>query len=642
MKTKNILLGALFALGLSMTACGDFADINEDPNAVDESKVKPEWFLNSSVIGAQMNPEIAERIFILYWDRAGRFNRGGGFTLGADNNDYNTLYLGNSYAVKWLNNATKAIQLAQNKIDDGEGTTYPYYKNVLQMARIWRAYLNAEVTDNFGPIPAIDAYTGNPNISYDSEQAIYEYVLTELADAQSKLDVSIDMSSMKNEDAFFAGDVSKWIKYANSLRMRYAMRISNIDASFAKTQFEAAAKLAYISDQSDIASVQEKDGWDDLSGVMSRPWNNQAMSVTYKNLVVGLGDCQFPLPDSLQSHLKDPHKYLGLYLNQHFPLHTNDPCAGYYFDGVPKFVDPRAPMTFSVVGYDDGVVYPASYIGVASKVVPVGLLDPADNKVVSLTIDPRITWDTWVSGDWDTKGGLCTNLTGQTYNYPSMALKYRTSTQKRVFFGPWESYFLLAEAGVMGWAVPGTVQSNYEAGITASFNYMGVSANDLATYLASTSYNRVGTSVSFTHTTEAQPYQIAYVDPYTNTNKTTTYEYPKNSIYKGGSYNNDAMTKILTQKFIAQMPWLPLEAWCDHRRVGLPFFENQAVEKDYNTQNQVPLTVATSKVCALQYYPKRLRYPANIQTNNEVGYKQVLQLLGGADLTTTSLWWNLK
>ena len=76
-----------------------------------------------------------------------------------------------------------------------------------------------------------------------------------------------------------------------------------------------------------------------------------------------------------------------------------------------------------------------------------------------------------------------------------------------------------------------------------------------------------------------------------------TYTYPKNSIYRGGAYNNDAMTKIFTQKYIAQVPWLPEEAWSDHRRIGLPFFENQAVEKDYNPLNQVPLTVATSKEC---------------------------------------------
>lgn len=70
------------------------------------------------------------------------------------------------------------------------------------------------------------------------------------------------------------------------------------------------------------------------------------------------------------------------------------------------------------------------------------------------------------------------------------------STNKRVFFGPWESYFLLAEAAVKGWKVPGTAKSNYESGVTASFEYHGL-LSQVGDYLSSQKYNRVGTSVAF-------------------------------------------------------------------------------------------------------------------------------------------------
>lgn len=643
MNTKNILLAGLFSLTALFSSCNDFTEINEDPNQVGESKVKPEWFLNGSIIGAQMNPEIAERIFIAEWNRAARFNRGSGFTIGTDNNDYITLYLSNSYAVGWLNKATKAIELGEKKVAEGEAVQYPYYKNVIQMARIWRAYLNAEVSDGFGPIPALSAFTGVP-AEYDSVEAIYGFILSELREAEAALDPSIDMSDMAGEDAFYAGNINAWKKYANSLRMRYAMRISDVSHALAKTEFEDAAGKTFIATLDDMAAVQEKDGWGDLTGVMSRTWNAQPMSVTFKNLVVGLGSTEFPVPDSLKSHLKshlkNPHDYMGLYLSKHFPLNTNDPCAGFYFDGIPQYVDPRAPKLFSVVGWNDGIVYP-DYIGSASSVTTVNLMDPSDNSKPMLTIDPKYTWGTWVAGEWNDLAGLVSELTGKNYNYPSIAKQYRMNTMKRVFFGPWESYFLMAEAAVRGWTVPGTAKSNYENGITVSFRYHGVES-EVAQYLASTDYNRVGTSVSFDHTTEAQPYTVGYVDPYTKENKTMTYTYPKNSIYRGGSYNNDALTKIITQKYIAQVPWLPEEAWSDHRRLGLPFFENQAVEKDYNPLNQVPLTMATAKECRLEFYPKRYRYPANIQTNNLEGYRKALELLGGADLTTTPLWWNLK
>ncbi len=645
MNTKNKIIAFLTFMVAFFASCNDFEKINENPNDVSEDKVLPQWFLNGSIIEAQMNPEIAERVFVLEWNRSSRFNRGSGFTIGTDNNDWNTLYLGNGYAVKWLNLATKAIQSGEYKVAQGDDVLYPYFRNVIQMARIWRAFLNAQVADCFGPIPALDAFTGVPG-TYDSQEAIYTYVLQELREAQAALDVSIDMSAMANEDAFFAGDVSKWIKYANSMRMRYAMRIINELPELAKTEFEDAASLSFISTAADMAGVQERGGWDALTGVMSRTWNAQPMSATFKNLVVGLGDEEsfkntYPdMPAEVAARIKNPRTYLGQYLYLHFPLNTNDPCAGFYFDGIPQYVDPRAPELFSIVGWDDGTIYPDN-IGAASGVSSaVPLLNPNNTAETMITVDAVYTWDTWVAGLWDKLDGISSALvsTSNIY-YPCMAKKYRQSDMKRVFFASWESYFLLAEAGVLGWTVPGTTQSNYEAGIAASFEYQGVS-NLLSGYLTSTSYNRVGTSVSFTHTTEATPYSISYYDPYDKTTKSMTYTYPTNSIYKNGAYNNDQMTKIMTQKFIAQVPWLPDEAWSDHRRIGLPFFENQAVEIDYNPLNQVPLTVAQAKDCKLEFYPKRFRYPANIQTNNQEGYADALKLLGGPDLTTTSLWWN--
>ena len=103
---------------------------------------------------------------------------------------------------------------------------------------------------------------------------------------------------------------------------------------------------------------------------------------------------------------------------------------------------------------------------------------------------------------------------------------------------------------------------------------------------------------------------------------------------------NDKLTKIISQKYLAQVPWLPLEAWSDHRRLGLPFFENQAVEIDYNvSSNELPLTRANCKECKWEFYQERLRYPANMEINSKDSYMKAVELLGGADLISTPLWW---
>ena len=624
-----------------LSSCNDFQEINEDPNLVGEDKVKPQWFLNASIMGDQMNPEIAERIFILYWDRASRFNRGSGFTIGTDNNDYSTTYLSNDYAVGWLNQVTKAIQLGEQMVANGEADTYPYYKNVIQMSRIWRAYLNSEVADGFGPIPALAAFSGVP-AEYDSVEAIYQFILKELREAESALDPSLDMSAMANEDAFYAGNVAKWKKYANSLRMRLAMRISAVDPALAKAEFEDAASKTFISEPTDIASVQEKEGWDELTSVMSRPWNAQPISVTINNMMIGLGGIDFQVPAAIKEDvvLKDARNYLGLRLEKHLPVSTNDPAAGYFFDALPSKIDPRATKLFHIPGYDDGTVY-FSNIGLADK---ARLADPAtgnveDNNKTYLELNVKYTWNTWVAGKWDKYSALTSELTGASKTYPSLSKIYRESTNKRVWFGPWETEFLLAEAALYGWNVSGSAKSHYEAGIAASFEYHGVS-EFLNDYLSSTEYNRVGTSVAFDHTAEAKSYTAEYVDGYTGEKKTTTYTYPKNSIYKNGTVNNDKLTKIISQKYLAQVPWLPLEAWSDHRRLGLPFFENQAVEIDYNvSSNELPLTRANCKECKWEFYQERLRYPANMEINSKDSYMKAVELLGGADLISTPLWW---
>lgn len=635
MKTKNILYTGLFCMATLLSSCSDFEDTNKDPGAVGPDDVKPQWMLNRSIIQTQQDPNIAERIFVLTWKYAAHFERGGGFATGSDNNGWMTEYLSSSYAVGWLKDATQSIEIAQSQIDKNVSSASA--SNVLQMARIWRAYVMSEITDGFGPIPALESFQGiNPE--YNSEKDIYHFMLKELKEAEAALKTEgVDMADVVASDPFYGGKVAQWKKYANSLRMRLAMRLSFVEPDVAKENFEDAASKTFISEAGDIASIAERDGWDALTGVMSRTWNGQRLSTTFNNLTVGLGGVDFPVADELKPHLKDTKNYLGIKYDKHLSQATNDPVAGYFFDGIPQKIDPRAAIMNSIPGYADEVIYPTNVIvGDKAKLYPTEA-----GKKDTIVLTTKYTWNAVVAGNWGDFDAVSSNYIGLNQNFPCLSKVYRQSKNKRVFFGAWESYFLLAEAAVYGWKVPGTAQSNYEKGVESSLAYHNLS-NTYAAYIASTDYNRVGTSVAFNHTAEAAAYQIKYIDGYTGQEATTTYTYPKNSVYKDG-VNNDQLTKIITQKYIAQMPWLPLEAWSDHRRLGLPFFENQAVEKDYDPVNQVPLTRATAKESRLEFYPKRYRYPTTLQDNNKAGYDQALQLLGGAgDRSTTPLWWNKK
>lgn len=108
-----------------------------------------------------------------------------------------------------------------------------------------------------------------------------------------------------------------------------------------------------------------------------------------------------------------------------------------------------------------------------------------------------------------------------------------------------------------------------------------------------------------------------------------------------GTVKNDQLTKIITQKYIAHMPWLPLEAWSDHRRLGLPFFENIAVELP---NNDLPdLTSSNYMTNSVRFFPQRLKYPSSLPNTNPDRCAIATGFLSnGKDEVLTPLWWAKK
>src|SRR5690606_30577433 len=126
-----------------------FEEININPTAAGEDQVQTEYFINNSIVGAQMDPHIAERVFVLYWKAAGRMDRTNTLPVGSYNDGWTTDYF--RYISEWLNNAYTAVDIADSQINNG--TAKVYTNNLKQVARIWRVYLLSELSDTFGPIP---------------------------------------------------------------------------------------------------------------------------------------------------------------------------------------------------------------------------------------------------------------------------------------------------------------------------------------------------------------------------------------------------------------------------------------------------------------------------------------------------------
>ncbi|MEI6821820.1 MAG: SusD/RagB family nutrient-binding outer membrane lipoprotein [Bacteroidota bacterium] len=105
--------------------------------------------------------------------------------------------------------------------------------NMIAMLKIMRAYKTYKVTDLFGDIPYSEAGYGFQDISklhpkFDSQQSIYLSLLDDLAWADANINTAATAepyATFKVFDKLFFGDLTMWKKFANSLRLRYAMRM---------------------------------------------------------------------------------------------------------------------------------------------------------------------------------------------------------------------------------------------------------------------------------------------------------------------------------------------------------------------------------------------------------------------------------
>ena len=370
------------------------------------------------------------------------------------------------------------------------------------------------------------------NPGYETAKDAYYFMLAELSEAVDEIDTTIVPESGETKfDAAYEFDFAKWVKYANSMRMRLAMRLSEVDPSKAQSEFEAAVSHigGYISVADETFQVAEKPGWDPLTGVMSREWNSQNLSATLNNLMIGLGGVKSETmlvntPEALAS-IKDAD-YMGVHYTEHYSAYTNDPNKQFWFDGLRNTIDPRAYALFYIPG-DFGNADYCKYPSWNSdwEDLDRDLLNPENTEEVLKTIDATMTWNAMAIGDHGSKGAVNQIDTWFGAN-PRLSLKYRNSTNKRVFFGPWESYLLIAEASIYGWSTPITGKEAYESGIRASFEYNGVSQY-VSDYLASTDYSSVGTSVAWDHVVEpSATKEMTMVDGYTGEEESFTYHYP--------------------------------------------------------------------------------------------------------------------
>lgn len=113
----------------------------------------------------------------------------------------------------------------------------------LAIAKIIKVASMSRITDAYGPIPYSKIGEGGSiTTPYDSQEQVYDAFFQELTDAVKVLQANPEAALTATADYVYSGNLAKWVKFANSLKLRLAMRLTYAAPDKAKQWAEDAVK----------------------------------------------------------------------------------------------------------------------------------------------------------------------------------------------------------------------------------------------------------------------------------------------------------------------------------------------------------------------------------------------------------------
>jgi hypothetical protein len=257
MKIKKITTAILALIGvIYCTSCkkafSDFGNLNTDPTK--SSNLNPALQLAFAQVRFSGDLSTQERTTAILLMPMMQQTGGAYFTrygaLYIKNKPYMNVIWESGYPNEILNIVDATARSANN----------PATTNLNAICRIVKVYMFARLTDLFGDIPyseAGKAYIGGITTpKYDAQKDIYDDFLKELTAAAAQLDPTKDIVT---QDVFYKGNVQLWKKFANSLRIRLALRLVKRDPARAKTEILSAYAGGVFTSNADICMTVHED-----------------------------------------------------------------------------------------------------------------------------------------------------------------------------------------------------------------------------------------------------------------------------------------------------------------------------------------------------------------------------------------------
>ncbi len=331
------------------------------------------------------------------------------------------------------------------------------YRNIFYITRIYYVFLALAQTDTYGDIPFREYAQGRMpqtnNVPYDTQEQVYDAMFRMLEQATDSIN-PIDNSQfqLKADDICYGGDALRWLRLANSLRLRMAMRISNVAPERAKKEADAALNNKWGLMQSNADNLQTVPhyapvamGGLDTSGEE----NCLAMcSVAYK------GECvlSWDLEQMYRNESSGGATYYIKTGRNSYTAHVIDPrCMVCWYRGG------MTELTLAVGEESLRNDYKGCHRGAQAPDISMGVLNYSLTRTQPKPASKQLNPDYWFN-----------------YARPMVWMSYA------------ETQFLLAEAALRGYqgaSLTGTAEDYYRCGVKASMDYYEIPSDVVASYI---------------------------------------------------------------------------------------------------------------------------------------------------------------
>ena len=254
---RNIRLFAILLSGL-LIACDDNLD-EINTNETDATAIDPVFQLNNAIIESTFsNTSLVYDMGIVQQI----ITPNSGIVTGANYNQVNSDVTQQAWQ-EYYRDVIKETRDILNRQDE-----YAERTNLIQMARIVEANAFLILTDSYGSIPYTEAGLAfNERIlypAYDSQESIYNALITELQQATAALD---ENAPVESAEVLFGGNIEQWRLYGNSLLLRMGMRLSKRDPSRAQALVQEAYEAGVITSNANNVVIRHDANFTNVTGV---------------------------------------------------------------------------------------------------------------------------------------------------------------------------------------------------------------------------------------------------------------------------------------------------------------------------------------------------------------------------------------